>query len=157
MPCSFKDFIEQRDAKRAYPSSAPPRPNSLSSFITGVQGPRPLSHPSISGCLSRCPYINMFPSFLPGTSTKMMGVLPTVSFVVSLAPSGRFSSAQFFAISKTLSMYPFFFQSGSKEGDLFGILMYSIRVGRIESSQNLSTKDCNDFLSRLINCLRFYK
>ena len=92
------------DAKSAYPSSAPPLPYSFSSFITGFHGPRLSFHPSISGCLSRWPYINILPSLVPGISKSNNGVLPGDFFMIISEPSGLFFSVQSDARFKTFSM-----------------------------------------------------
>ena len=92
----------------------------------------------------------MFPSVSPGISIKIIGVLPGLSFVINSASSGMCFFAHSVAIISTLSMCPFLFQSGSKDGDLFGILMYSISVGTILSSQNLLIEVSSSFLLRFI-------
>ena len=78
----------------------------------------------------------MFPSLVPGISSNRRGVLPGDFFIVITELLGLFFSVHFTARSKTLSIWPCFSQSGSKDGDLLGIFMYSIRVGTILLSQN---------------------
>src|SRR5262245_16146874 len=76
-------------------------------------------------------------------SMKMTGVRslsPSLRRTTSrVAPSGRWLFAQPASRSTARSMWPFFFQSGSKCGDLFGILMYSTSVGTIDFSNCSST------------------
>ena len=137
----IKEFTAAMQANRAYPSSAPPLPYSLSSWITGFHGPRSSLHPSISGCLSKCPYIKTLPSLSPGISINIRGVLPFAFFIWNSLFSGACFFAHFTAFFSTFSIYPFSSQFLSKAGDLLGILIYSTSSGIISSFQKLSTYD----------------
>jgi hypothetical protein len=64
---------------------------------------------------------------------------------LSVAPSsGSFFSAQATKSSTAFSMCPFFSQSGSNDGDLFGMAMYSAKVGTISSRQisSVNVRNC---------------
>ena len=104
MFCSMSALIDANEANIAYPSSAAPRPYSLSFFMTGFQGDSPGLQPSISGCLSRWPYIKILPSNVPGISKRIRGVLPGFLCVMILELSGLCLFAQVTARSNASYM-----------------------------------------------------
>src|SRR5215472_13589410 len=74
----------------------------------------------------------------PGTSMRMTGVRPGTLTTSRVAPGREdsFARAQRSNSATASSIYPWAAQSGSKAGDLFGILMYSTKVGTISSDQH---------------------
>src|SRR6516164_121564 len=73
---------------------------------------------------------------------RMTGVRPgsLTTSRLELGRVGSFARAQRSNSTTASSIYPWVAQSGSKAGDLLGILMYSTSVGTISSDQHWSTK-----------------
>src|SRR5215471_7420168 len=72
---------------------------------------------------------------------RMTGVRPGTLTTSRVAPGREdsFARAQRSNSATASSIYPWAAQSGSKAGDLFGILMYSTKVGTISSDQHALT------------------
>ena len=116
-------------ANAAYPSSAPPRPYSRSPSRTGIHGPRPSRHPSISGCLSRCPYSTTVDSPAASASPKgwtsatISGVRPARRCTSTVIPTTGRDVIQADSCATAASMWPFSSQRASNDGDSAGMAM----------------------------------
>ena len=107
-------------------------------------GPRPSLQPAISGCLSRWPYSStVSPSrAVPGTSMKITGrAARRAGRPRASRPRAGDRRAQPASSSTALvHVAVLCATAGSNIGDLFGIRMYSMRVGTMELLKRSSTQ-----------------